>query len=100
MIFEMIQLKNQQAKRIRFYACSKYFKHYFSLMQHRRAKHQNTFEFLVKKLRTSRFPNRVLYMEITSFSVPFRGVKDVIAIKGNFWLWRGIGYKYRSHIVF
>ena len=45
----MIQFKKQKAKKIRCYTCSKYFKHYFSLMQHRRAKHQDPFEILVKK---------------------------------------------------
>ena len=67
-----MQFKKQKTKRIRCYTCSKkYFKHYFSLMQHRRAKHQKPFEILVKNLRTSRFPNRLPYKEITSFSIPF-----------------------------
>ena len=33
----------QRAKRIHSYICSKYLEHYFSLMQHRRAKHHDLF---------------------------------------------------------
>ena len=50
-------------------------------MQHRRAKHQDPFEILVKKFANSRFPNRLPYKEITSFSIPFMGINDVITIK-------------------
>ena len=82
-----MQFKKQKTKRIRSYTCSKYFKHYFSLMQHRRAKHQDPFEILIKKfenLRTSRFPKRLPYKEITSFSIPFIVIHDVITIKGSY----------------
>ena len=89
-----MQFKKQETKRIRCHTCSKYFKHYFSFMQHRRAKHQDPFEILVK----SRFPNRLPYKEITSFSIPFMGIHDVFTIKGNFKLLRGIAYKYKSFI--
>ena len=81
----MIQFKKQQAKRIRCYTCSKYFKQYFSLMQHIRAKHQDPFEIPVKNLGSSRFQNRLHYNEITSLNILFMGIKDVITIKGNFW---------------
>ena len=51
-------------------------------------------------MRTSRFPNRLPYKEITSFSIPFMGIHDVITIKGNFKLLRGIAYKYIIYFLF
>ena len=96
-----MQFKKQKTKRVRSYTCSKYFKRYFSLMQHRRAKNSRIrLKFWLKNSRTSRFPKRLPYKEKTSLSIPFMGIHDVIVIKGSFKLLRGIAYKYKSFIFY
>ena len=41
-------------------------------------------------MRNSKFPNRLPYMEITSFSIPFMGRNGVNTIKGNFSIWEDL----------
>ena len=47
-ICKTTQFKRQQLRKIRFFTYSKYFKHYYSLMQQRRAKHQDKLAALVQ----------------------------------------------------
>ena len=96
----MMQFKKQNTKRIRCYTCSKYFKPCFSLMQHRRAEHQDPFEILVTKFANLKISEYITLYEITSFRIPFMGIHDVITIKGNFKLVRGIACKYKSFIFY
>ena len=46
----MTQFKRQQLKKIRCLSCSNLFEHYYSLMQRRRAKHQDKYAALVQLL--------------------------------------------------
>ena len=96
----MIQFKKQKAKKFRCYTCSKYFKHYFFLCNTDALNTRIRLKFWLKNLRTSRFPNRLPYKEITSFSIPFMCINDVFTVKGNFRLLRGIAYKYIIYFLF
>ena len=75
----MTQFKRQQLREIRCFTCSKYFKHYYSLMQHRRGKHQDKYTALVQtfaQLKNSDYVSLYgFFCKLTQLNFPYLEIK-------------------------